>query len=427
MSRCVAIINGDILDGRKPSLFRGNVYIQNGEIFAIGDLPDKFIPDETIDAHGCVVSPGFVDLSVYLREPGQEHKATIASETKAAAKSGVTTLCCSPETVPVIDTPAVVELIKEQSILAGFSHVIPTGALTLHLEGQALAEMHALKQAGCVAVSNGTRPVRDTLIWRRALEYATTFDLLVIVRPQDPWLTVGGCIHEGPVATRLGLPAIPACAETVAVAQILALVEETGARVHFSCLSTRRAVELLRSAQEKGLTVTADVAVHQLHLLDTQAEGFDPMVHVIPPFRSREDREGLREALTEGVLSAVCSDHQPHEEDAKLNVFSATEPGVASLETLLPLMLSLVDQGVVSLPEALARLTRGPAGILGLDGGKLAPGKRADICIFDPDAIWKVDEQSWWSLGRNTPFWGQSLKGRVRWTLVQGKVVYSAD
>ncbi len=427
MSRCVAIINGDIFDGQKPSLFRGNVCIQNGEIFSIGDLPDKFIADETIDAHGCVVCPGFVDLSVYLREPGQEHKATIASETKAAAKSGVTTLCCSPETVPVIDTPAVVELIKEQSILAGFSHVIPTGALTLHLEGQALSEMHSLKQAGCVAVSNGTRPVRDTLIWRRALEYATTFDLLVIVRPQDPWLTAGGCIHEGPVATRLGLPAIPACAETVAVAQILALVEETGARVHFSCLSTRRAVELLRSAQEKGLTVTADVAVHQLHLLDTQAEGFDPMVHVIPPFRSQEDREGLREALTEGVVSAVCSDHQPHEEDAKLNVFSATEPGVASLETLLPLMLSLVDQGVVGLPEALARLTRGPAGILELDGGILAPGNRADICIFDPEATWKVDEQSWWSRGRNTPFWGQSLKGRVRWTLVQGKVVYSAD
>ncbi|HHJ39584.1 MAG TPA: dihydroorotase [Methylothermaceae bacterium] len=420
-------MNGEIFDGQRSSLYSGDIYIDNGEIVSIGPAPENFVADETINAQGCIVSPGFIDLSVYLREPGQEHKATIASETKAAAKSGVTMLCCCPETVPVIDTPAVVELIKEQSALAGFGQVLPIGALTLGLEGDALSEMYSLKQAGCKAVSNGAKPVRDTLIWRRALEYAATFDLLVIVRPQDPWLTAGGCVHEGPVASRLGLPAIPACAETVAVAQILALVEETGARVHFSCLSTRQATELLRVAQESGLQVTADVAAHQLHLVDTQVESFDPMVHVIPPLRSREDRQGLREAVAKGIVSAVCSDHQPHEDDAKLNVFPATEPGIASLETLLSLMLELVEQGVLGLPEALARLTQGPAGILGLEVGKLAPGKSADLCVFDPHAIWTVEEQSWWSQGRNTPFWGQSLKGRVRWTIVKGRIVYRWD
>lgn len=422
----IAIIGGKLLDPASETLSEGGVFIADGQIIAIGAEPLGFQADEVLQAHGSIVCPGFIDLSVYLREPGYEHKATIASETLAAVKAGITTLCCQPETNPVIDTPAVVELIRERALSAGKAKVIAFGAISRGLEGRALSEMYALRRAGCLAVSSGRKSLANALIWRRALEYATTHELSVVVRPQDLNLSAGGCVHEGKVATRLGLPGIPVSAETVMVAQILALVEETGARVHFSCLSTARAAAMIAEARRQGLPVSGDVAAHQLHLTEDAVEGFDPMAHVIPPLRSEADRQGLRQALAEGTISAVCSDHQPHEADAKCNVFAATESGISALETLLPLTLRLVEEKVLPLPRAIARLTLGPAQVLGLPSGRLTSGAPADLCVFDPEAQWTVDETNWLSRGRNTPFWGQKLKGQVRYTLVDGRVVWRA-
>lgn len=420
----IAIVNGRLLDPESETLTIGRVCLAEGRIVAVGEVPAGFQADEILDAKGDVISPGFIDLAAYLREPGYEHKATIASETAAAVKAGVTTVCCLPETNPVIDTPAVVELIRERALTSGKAKVVAIGALSRGLEGTSLSEMHALKEASCPAVSNGRRPLANPLIWRRALEYAATYDLRVVVRPQDPWLAAGGCVHEGEVATRLGLPGIPVSAETVMIAQILALVEEIGIKVHFACLSSARAAAMIEEAVKQGLPVSCDVAAHQLHLTERAVEGFDPMAHVDPPLRSLADREGLRAAVASGAMAAICSDHQPHEADAKRNVFAATEPGISALETLLPLTLRLVEEGVLPLPQAIARLTLRPAKILGLSSGRLAPGAPADLCVFDPEAQWIVDETTWLSRGRNTPFWGQRLKGRVRYTLVDGRVVY---
>ncbi len=421
----IAIVNGRVVDPLAETLYPGGIWIAEGKIVAVGEEPADFTPDLELNVRGAVIAPGLIDLSVHLREPGFEHKGTIASEMAAAVKGGVTTVCASPETDPVADTPAVIELVRERAQAAARAKLIPIGALTRNLDGELLSEMHALRRTGCRVVSNGTRPLRDALVWRRALEYAATYDLTVFVRPMDEHLKAGGCVHEGAVATRLGLPGIPASAETVAVAQILALVEESGARVHFSCLSTRRAAAMINAARGNGLPVSSDVAVHQLHLSEAAVAGFDPMAHVIPPLRTEADLEGLRRAVAEGAIPAVCSDHQPHEADAKLDVFADTAPGIAAIETLLSLMVRLTEENVLTLPQAIARLTLGPAGVLNLPGGRLVPGLPADVCVFDPGVTWQVSEANWLSRGRNTPFWGKTLKGRVLCTLVDGRMVYS--
>ncbi len=423
----LAIVNGLVCDPVTETLTPGGVWIADGRIVAVGAPPADFTPERELDAGGGVISPGFIDLSVCLREPGFEPKGTIASETRAAVAGGVTTVCALPETQPVADTPAVIELIRERAEQAACARVLPVGALTRGLAGESLSEMYALREAGCRIVSNATRPLADALVWRRALEYAATYGLTVFIRPQDPWLAAGGCAHEGEVATRLGLPGIPPSAETVAVAQMLALVEESGARVHFSCLSTARAAAMVAAAAGNGLPVSADVAAHQLHLTEQALEGFDASAHLMPPLRSRADRDGLRRAVADGAVIAVCSDHRPHEADAKLDVFAATEPGAAGVETLLSLMLALVDEGVLTLPRALARLTAGPARVLGLEGGRLTPGAPADVTVIDTEAHWTVTAGNWHSRGRNTPFWGRILKGKVRYTLVVGRLVHSLD
>lgn len=400
------------------------IYLAEGKIVALGAPPDGFAAEREIDAAGHIVCPGFIDLCARLREPGQEHKATIASETRAAAVAGVTTLCCPPDTDPVIDTPAVVKLVQERAEQIGKTRVMPTGALTRGLNGKELSEMSALREAGCRSVSNANAAVANPLVLRRALEYAANCGLLVMIRPEDVWLRNRGCAHEGAIGGRLGLPGIPSAAETVAVAQALALAEQTGARVHFSQLSCARAVAMIAEAQGRGVPVSADVAIHQLHLTETAVEGFDANAHVIPPFRTEADREGLRAGVAAGVIAAICSDHQPHELDAKLDAFPATEPGIASLETLLPLSLQLVAEGRLDLNTAIARLTTGPATLLGLPLGTLEPGSRADICIFDPTLEWQARPPSWNSNGCNTPFWNTSLKGRTRRVLLAGKEVH---
>jgi dihydroorotase len=431
MSERILITGGRVIDPVQGIDGVQSLYVAEGQVLAMRDerRPEGWTSDHEIDATGQIVCPGFIDLSARFREPGAEYKATIASESRAAVRGGITTVCCPPDTYPVIDTPAVAKLIREQAQRAGSLRILPVGALTQGLKGQDLSEMNALQQAGCVAVSNAGAAIASTLVLRRALEYAASLDLLVIVRPEDPALADQGCVHEGPVGTRMGLRGIPYAAETVAIAQVLALIEHTGARVHFAQISSARAARAIARAQEKGLPVSADVAAHQLHLTEANIEGFDAHCHVRPPLRSRADRDALREAVRDGVIAAICSDHQPHEPDAKLDAFPATEPGIAGLETLLPLTLQLVDNGCLTLSQAIAALTCGPAALLGFAGtgrGSLTPGAVADICIFDPTARWQVDAGHWLSNGRNTPFWGQSLTGQVTHTLTAGRRVYSA-
>jgi len=404
-----------------------DLYISYGRIAALGTPPEGFTAHRKIDASGCIVCPGLVDLCARVREPGQEHKATIATESVAAASGGITTLCCPPDTNPVMDTPADIELVRLRAEMTGKTRIVTLGALTRGLAGDQLTEMAALKKAGCVGVSNALRPLANTLVQRRALEYAATFDLTAFLYANDHWLSAKGCAHEGRVATRMGLPGIPEAAETAAVARDLAIIEQTGIRAHFCRLTTGRAVHMIARAQFDGLPVTADVAIPYLYLTEVDVSDFDSHCHVIPPLRTTEDRQHLREALQRGTLSALCSDHQPHEPDAKLGPFPSTEPGISGLDTLLPLGLRLVDEQVIELGELIHRLTAGPAGILGLPCGNLSAGTIADVCVFDPERIWQLDTGTMKSSGLNTPFLGWELKGRATHTLLEGKLVYALE
>lgn len=420
----VLIRNGRVIDPANGIDEITDLYVVDKQILAIGEPPAGFNPDRVIDATDKIVCPGLVDLSARLREPGLEHKANIGSETRAAAKGGITTLCFPPDTDPVIDTPAVATLIIRRAQHEKKARVLPYGALTQQLAGEQLSEMVALKQAGCIAMSNGFMPIANTLIERRALEYAATFDILAVLRPEDPHLRDNGFAHEGPVSSRLGLPGIPEAAETVAVARDLALAEHTGCRVHFRSLSSGTAVRILEQGQQNRQPVTADVAIHQLHLTEMDIEGFDSNCHVRPPLRSLTDRDALRAGLVRGVIGAICSDHQPHEPDAKEAPFPATQPGISGLETLLPLTLKLVHEGVLPLSTAIERLTCGPADIMQLPYGRLTIGASADICIFDPDKHWIVTPDKLTSAGHNTPFLGWEMTGMVTHTLFEGNIVF---
>ena len=402
-----------------------DLYIDStGFIAGVGKAPDGFKSERTLDARDHIVCPGLIDLRARLREPGLEHKATIESETRAAVAAGITTLCCPPDTLPVVDTPAMAQMIQSRAWRFGLAFVHPLAALTRGLEGKLLTDMAALEEAGCVGVSNALAPVTDTLVLRRALEYAATFGLTVHLHAEDPWLRNSGCAHEGEVGTRLGLPGIPEAAETVAVARDLALIEQTGVRAHFCGLTSARAVAMVAAARKHGLAVSADVTAHHLHLTEHDIGFFNTQCHVRPPLRSTRDRDALRAALQNGVIGAICSDHQPHEPDAKLAPFAESEPGVSGLETLLPLTLRLVNEKLLALPQAIALLTCKPAEILGIEAGSLAVGATADICILDPKARWTLNTEHFVSRGANSPFLGWEFTGRVTHTLVGGEVVF---
>ncbi|QXH61725.1 dihydroorotase [Pseudomonas azerbaijanorientalis] len=402
-----------------------DIHIEACKVVALGAAPAGFVAVDTIDAKGLVAAPGLVDLNVALREPGYSRKGSIVSETRAAAAGGVTSLCCPPKTKPVLDTSAVAELILDRAREAGNTKVFPIGALSKGLDGEQLAELVALRDAGCVAFGNGLESFRNTRTLCRALDYAATFDLTVIFNSQDHDLAEGGLAHEGPTASFLGLPGIPESAETVALARDLLLVEQTGVRAHFSQLTSARGVELIAQAQARGLKVTADVALYQLILTDEALIDFSSLYHVQPPLRTRADRDGLRAAVKSGVISAISSHHQPHERDAKLAPFGATEPGISSVELLLPLAMTLVEDGLLDLPTLLKRLSAGPAEALRLPAGKLAVGGAADIVLFDP-ATSTVAGETWLSKGENCPFIGHSLPGVVRYTLVDGRISHQA-
>ncbi|MBI1423543.1 MAG: dihydroorotase [Gammaproteobacteria bacterium] len=420
----IAIINGHLIDPRNQIDTHQDVYLADGKVAAVGTAPDGFHADQTIDATNQIVCPGFVDLCARLREPGQEHKGTIASETRAAVAGGITSLCIPPDTTPVIDTPAVVEWIHRANADAGFCRVYTMGALTLGLQGERLSEMAHLKQAGCVGVSNAMRNCDNPLVLRRAMEYAASIDVTVFLQTQVSSLANAGVAHEGAVSLRLGLSGIPEAAETQAVANYLMLVEQTGARVHFCRLSTARAIQMIGRAKYDGLNITADVAAHQLHLTEMDLGYFNSMCHVRPPLRTQRDMEALREAVADDRIEAICSDHQPHDLDAKLAPFADTEPGISALETFLPLNLRMVTGKHLTLSAMIERLSMTPAEILNIDAGHLSVGANADVAIFDPIHEWTLSADTMVSRGKNSPFLGWSLQGRVTHTLMGGKLVY---
>ena len=417
------ISNGHILDPANGIDATGDICIDAGRIVSVLDKNTNFAAERTIDAAGKLVIPGMVDLCARFREPGAEYKATIASESKAAASAGVTSICCPPDTRPVIDTTAVVELIHQRAEL-NHTRIFPLGALTHGLAGERLAEMNTLKMAGCVGVSNGNQSIRNTEVLRRAMEYAAGFAIPVYISPEDYYLRNDGVMHEGATSTRLGLPPIPATAESVAVSQALLLLEQAGGRLHIGRLSCARSVELIAAAKQRGLAVTADTGIGYLHLCDTDIGNYDTSRHMIPPLRGQQDREALRAALAEGVIDAVCSDHQPHDDDAKAAPFSETEPGASTIEFLWPLLYQLVMDRYLTLTQAVAAVTAKPAGILGITQGTLSVGAAADLAVIDPGRDCTVQREQLLSAGKNTPFAGWQLTSQVMLTLVDGRIVH---
>ncbi|HEU4922155.1 MAG TPA: dihydroorotase [Burkholderiales bacterium] len=415
------IRNGRIIDPASGKDGTGDVFVVDGKISAESGKGDRII-----DAKGLVVAPGFIDLSARLREPGYEYKATLESEMEAALAGGVTSLACPPDTDPPLDEPGLVDMLRRRAKALSRARVYPVGALTVKLQGQALTEMGQLTDAGCVAFSQANAPVADTQVLWRALQYAATFGYPVWLRAEDAWLAKGGVAHDGEVATRLGLPGIPPFAETIALATLLELVRATRARVHVCRLSTAGGVELMRRAKQEGLPVSCDVAVHHVHLCDMDLGYFDSHCRLEPPLRSQRDREALSRALAEGVVDCICSDHTPVDDDGKHLPFAQAEPGATGLELLLPLALKWGEERRLGLPATLARITSEPARILGVASGRLAAGAPADLAVFDPQAPLHIASETLKSQGKNTPFLGYELAGRVRYTIVGGNVAYEA-
>ena len=416
------IKGGRIVDPASGRDSVGDVYVSDGKI--VEGLREK--ADRVIDAKGLVVAPGFIDLSARLREPGQEYKATLESEMDAAVAGGVTSLACPPDTDPPLDEPGLVDMLRRRAKSLSRARVYPVGALTLKLEGTALTEMAQLAEAGCVAFSQGNVAIADTQVLWRALQYAATFGFPVWLRAEDLWLAKGGVAHDGEVATRLGLPAIPAFAETIALATLLELTRATGARVHVCRLSSAGAVELVRQAKAQKLPVTCDVAIHHVHLSEMDLGYFDSSCRLEPPLRGQRDRDALAQGLADGVIDCLCSDHTPVDEDGKHMPFAEAEPGATGLELLLPLTLKWGAGRKLALGPTLARITSEPARILGVASGRLGAGAPGDVAIFDPQAPLRIAPETLKSQGKNTPFAGYELAGRVRYTVVAGNVVYEA-
>ncbi|MBB5019340.1 dihydroorotase [Chitinivorax tropicus] len=423
----IEIKNGRLIDPASGLDAVTHLYISQGRIAAIGNAPGGFTADRSIDAQGLIVAPGLVDLAARLREPGFEYKATLVSEMNAAVAGGITSLACPPDTDPPLDEPGLVEMLKHRARQLNLANVYPVGALTQQLKGQRLTEMAELTDAGCVAFSQVDQPFENNLSLMRALQYASTFGFSVWLRPQDHGLAAKGVAHDGEVASRLGLPPIPIAAETVAISTVLLLVKETGARVHFCRVSSASGLQMIRDAKQQGLPVTCDVGIHHVHLSDNDIGYFDPHYHLAPPLRSTYDRDAIRAALLDGTIDAICSDHTPVDEDAKLLPFAESEPGATGLEVLLPLTLKWAEEQCLPIDQALAKITIRSAQILGINAGLLVENVPADICIFDPEAEWKVDTKNLVSQGKNSPFAGYPMRGKVRFTLVNGQIVYQAE
>lgn len=420
----IHIKNGRLVDPKNGIDAVQDIFITGGRIRAIGKAPTNFQASRVIDAKGLIVCPGLVDLSVRLREPGLEYKATLESEMEATVAGGITSFACPPDTDPPLDEPGLVEMLKYRAKSLNLAHVYPIGALTQGLKGERLTEMAELNDAGCIVFGQSDVPLTNLRVMMQAMRYASTFDFSVWLRPQDASLTNHGVAHDGEIATRLGLPSVPVCAETVALSSILLLAKETGVHLHLCRLSSAEGLNMVRAAKQQGLPVTCDVSINHLHLSDMDIGFFDSNCHLMPPLRSASDRDALRSCLQDGTIDAVCSDHSPVDEDAKLLPFGEAEVGATGVELLLPLTLKWSMEMSVPLVNALARITEVPAKILGIDTGHLSPGSAADLCIFDPDEYWTVAATAIKSQGKNTPFLGMELPGKVKYTLVNGHVVY---
>ncbi|MBP6058097.1 MAG: dihydroorotase [Nitrosomonas sp.] len=420
----IHIKNGRLIDPKQGVDVVQDIFIAKGKIVAIGAAPNEFQASRVIDAKSLVVCPGLVDLSVRLREPGLEYKATLESEMGAAVAGGVTSFACPPDTDPPLDEPGLVEMLKHRAKSLNQAHVYPIGALTQGLRGERLTEMAELNDAGCVVFGQPDGLLPNLRVLMQAMHYASTFDFSVWLRPQEISLTNDGVAHDGEVATRLGLPTVPVCAETIALSNIILLAKETGVRVHLCRISSAEGLAMIRVAKQQGLPLTCDVTINHMHLSDMDIGFFDSNCHLMPPLRGFSDRDALRNGLLDGTIDAICSDHAPVDEDAKLLPFGQSDIGATGVELLLPLTLKWGLEMRLPLLKVLAKITSDPAKILGIDAGHITVGNAADLCIFDPDYYWKVTPSAILSQGKNTPFLGMELPGRIRYTLVNGHIVY---
>lgn len=413
----ILIENGRVIDPKNGVDRSTALYVVDGKVAGLGEAPAGFTAEQTIDATGCVVCPGLIDLGARLN--------SIEAELAAAVSGGVTSVVVPPDADPPLDEPELADRLVHRGNEIGKARVLPLGALTLGLKGERLSELAGLKKAGCVAFSQASAPMVDTEALLRAMEYAATFGFAVWLQPQDYWLSRNGIAHEGEVASRLGLAGIPVAAETIAIGTILQLVRDTGCRVHLTRISSAAGMAMLQRAKHEGLPVTCDVGVHHLLLTENDIGFFNPHARFCPPLRDQNDRQALSTAAASG-LAAICSDHTPVGADDKLLPFGEAKPGATGLEVLLPLTLKWAEAAKVSLPEALARITAAPAEVLGLNSGQLAVGAVADICIFDPEATWQLSPEALKSRGKNSPWMGYLMNGKVKTTLVGGRVVYTA-
>jgi len=424
------IENARLIDPASGQDRVGDLAVAEGRIVGVGSAPAGFAPDQRIPAQGAVLAPGLIDLHARLRGSGSALEGGIESELRAAVAGGVTTLVCPPDTDPVLDEPGLVEMLMQRTQRAGLATVLPLGALTRGLAGEVLAEMGGLTQAGCVGLAQAERPVRNTSVLWRALQYAASFGHQVWLRPQDAYLG-GGVAASGPLATRLGLSGVPAMAESIALHTLFELMRATGAAVHVQRLSTQQGVALLRAAKAEGLPVTADVSVHSLHLIDQDIGFFDTSARVDPPLRQQRDRDALRAALADGTVDALVSDHVPVDADGKTLPFAEATPGASALELLLGLALLWGEQAGLSLAQTLAPLTARPAGVLGRAAGRLLEGAPADLCLFDPAARWPVKPEALRSRAKHTPFaferCGMELPGQVLGSWVAGRQVHGGE
>ncbi|MCB2054662.1 MAG: dihydroorotase [Geminicoccaceae bacterium] len=422
------IFNARLLDPATGRDGRGEVRVEGGRITGIGDfLAPPHGRYELIDAKGLCLAPGLVDMRAQFGEPGSEHKERLESGCRAAAAGGVTSVALLPDTTPPIDDPAMLEFVARRGRQLRSVKIYPYAALTRGRAGKELAELGLLKAAGAVAFTDGERALADAQMMRRALTYATTFDGLVIQHPEDPALAAGGVMNEGPIAVRLGLAGIPACAEAMMIERDLRLVELTGGRYHAARVSTEAAIATIRSAKARGLRVTADTTPHHLALNELEVEGYRTYAKTRPPLRAEADRQAVVAGLVDGTIDVVASDHCPQDQDSKRLPFASAAWGVVGVETMLPVVLRLVHEGHMTLLDLLHRMTVAPADLLGLPAGRLSVGVPADLLLFDPEEPWKVTEAGLSSLAKNTAFEGRLVQGRVHRTLVDGRTVFRRD
>jgi dihydroorotase len=428
----ILIQNGRVIDPASGFDQTADVAIAAGRIVAVGQAPADFTPNRVIDAKGCIVAPGLVDLAARLREPGQEHAGMLESEMTAAVAGGVTSLVCSPDTDPVLDEPGLVEMLRYRAEKLHQARVLPLGALTVGLKGDVLTEMGQLTAAGCVGFSQAEVPIPSTQVLQRALQYASTFGFTVWLRPQE--LHLGkGVAASGPLATRMGLSGVSVAAETIALHTIFELVRSTQARVHLCRISSAQGVELIRKAKAEGLPVTADVSINSLHLTDADMGYFDSRARLTPVLRQQRDRDALRAGLADGTIDALVSDHTPVDADAKALPFAEAEPGATGMELLWSLALKWGQEAGLPVTQVLSRITADPSRVLGAtlgslqdSVGHLAVGGVADVCMLSTEGHWLVSGASLRSQGKSTPFSGYELPGRVLATVVGGQVAFEA-